>query len=141
MMASTVSDGVRISWRWVIWLVLAAAVIVAAVSLFKVFGLTSDVNHLSKQLKATNAEIATVRQRVAAQSGASAGDLKTLRTNVSALQAKAKLYDDCLPEVMGQINSLQANVVSTGPLYVSPSQSVSRFCQSVLYGSPTGTGQ
>jgi uncharacterized protein HemX len=124
----------------VIVLVLVAAVALAVVALTRNSTMSRRIDRLSTQLAHERSTTARLRSQLTQQNGASAQEVQALQASVKKLQARLKLYDNCVPEIMGQINSLSANVQSTGPLYITPSQSVSHFCQPILFGSATPGG-
>jgi len=117
--------------------VLATALAAIAASIFGLVqnsNLSSKVDKLTTQLANQQTTVAGLESRLTEQHGVDAGSVKTLEVTVKKLQARVKLYDTCVPEIMGQINSLSGNVASTGPLYISPTQTVSHFCQPILFG-------
>ena len=119
---------------------LAAAIAISVVGVMRTSSLSTKIGRLSTQMAAVHKTNAELQTKVSRQNGASTQDVSALSASVSKLKARVKLYDTCVPEIMGQIDNLTGDVTGTGTLYVSPTQNVSQYCQPVLYGASSGPG-
>jgi conjugal transfer/entry exclusion protein len=131
-----------------------APIIAAIAVLFAAGALAVAIAALEKKPKP--APTSTVGQSVAVlgrQLDGIKGQMTTLSTDLQHLQSRqtASAADEtklsqrlakvltCLPEMMGAINGLTANV-SNGSVYLSNTQQVSSYCSPVIYGNPQRGG-
>ena len=128
--------------------VLIVAVVMLGVALYSVASsVSADVTNAKHQASLAIDQLRDIEAKPSTPQ-VTATDLDSLRSTVDDLQAEmtgvktklggtvklTKRVTDCLPEVQAQIDSLDWN--DDGG-YIETGQQLSRFCQPVVYGTPT----
>jgi hypothetical protein len=137
--------------KYAAMIALAVAVGLAGFGVIHSLSDTSKIDSLESQVTQQNGVVAGLREQLAQQGGGSDQSVANLSAQIQGLKVRLAKYDTCVPELMGQINSLNGtvnttgtddgtgNVTSTGNVYVYPSQQLSMYCQPLLTSPPNAS--
>jgi hypothetical protein len=94
---------------------------------------SADAGRASDELRKLSGEVKALASAKPTEPVVTQADLVALRTRLADAEKRVKVFEDCMPEIQGEIDSLRWN--NNGG-YIEVGQQLSRPCSKVIYGPP-----